>query len=375
MDNIKRFSLLNLLMVCLVSNARAEIPLNKEETVSIYGDTRLRLESDFSGNGATGQNVDDRTRARIRARLGLKYQPLEWLTFDTRIRTGQDDSHQSPHITVYDFNSHDSDTFDANFDRWYVQAKHDDYWLWAGRNNFPFWSQEEIFWDDDATIVGVAGGTALPLADAGNLTLGAGYFALPVGMQDFSGRMAAAEAIYSKDINGITFSVGESVFNFIPDRTDSDAARLKNANGLRDYRIWVTNVGADWEMYGLPFKTEFDWLFNSVDYSASDANAFTAANHDQTDGYVFTLKAGDVEKQDNWLAAYYYAYIETFAVNGSYAQDEWTRFGSSNIKGHQFNLGYAITDDLNVLGRLYLVDSITTQEQSNRFRVDVNYKF
>lgn len=48
---------------------------------------------------------------------------------------------------------------------------------------------------------------------------------------------------------------------------------------------------------------------------------------------------------------------------------------SSNFKGHQFNLGYALTDDLNIVARLYLVQSITTEEANERFRVDVNYKF
>jgi len=57
------------------------------------------------------------------------------------------------------------------------------------------------------------------------------------------------------------------------------------------------------------------------------------------------------------------------------------RFGAggqtraSSIKGHELRAGYAITNNANVLTRLYLVDAITTKEKGNRFRVDLNIKF
>jgi hypothetical protein len=68
-------------------------------------------------------------------------------------------------------------------------------------------------------------------------------------------------------------------------------------------------------------------------------------------------------------------------VNASFAQDDWIRFGSatqtdsSDFSGHELRASYAISKTLNVVSRLYLVDAITTIQDGNRFRVDLNWKF
>ncbi|MDX2074397.1 MAG: putative porin [Alphaproteobacteria bacterium] len=371
-----------LILTCGLTHAAcAEIVLDKEKQFSVYGDLRLRMESDFDGETATGASVNDRTRARIRARTGLKYTPNDWLTFDTRVRTGSNASHQSPHITIYDFNDNPTGDADINLDKWYVGAKKDNWWAWAGRNSFPFWSQDEIFWDEDATLLGAAAGASHVFEGIGTVSTSAGYFALPVGMRAYSGHLAAGELVYSKKIDDVTYSLGGDLFNFQPNRGDSDASKLLNGNGSRKYTIATLNAKSEWRMRDIPLTAEMDLLHNLQDYSATDSDAFTAQNHNQRDGYVFSFKAGDTDKQGHWLAAYYYAHIETFAVNSSYAQDEWVRWGSggetrsSNMQGHQFNVGYAISDNLDVLARLYLAEAITTQERNDRFRVDLNYKF
>ncbi len=79
----------------------------------LYGDFRARLEADWDSQTANGIPRDDRTRIRVRARAGLEYAPDERFTFGLRLRSGSDDSHQSPHITVVDLD--DNDTGDAHF--------------------------------------------------------------------------------------------------------------------------------------------------------------------------------------------------------------------------------------------------------------------
>ena len=81
---------------------------------------------------------------------------------------------------------------------------------------------------------------------------------------------------------------------------------------------------------------------------------------------MFSVQVGQLKKRHDWLVGYYYSHIETFAVNASYAQDDWIRFGSgvqtdsSNFEGHEIRLGYALSSHINVLARLYLVEAITT---------------
>ncbi|MEO0445100.1 MAG: hypothetical protein AAF191_03375 [Verrucomicrobiota bacterium] len=113
------------------------------------------------------------------------------------------------------------------------------------------------------------------------------------------------------------------------------------------------------------------------DYSTDDANPFTAANANENFGYVLSL----MTTPGDFLIGYYYAYIETLAVNASYAQDDWIRWGSngqtdsSDLQGHEVRLGYQITENFNTVARLYLVDAVTSEQDGQRFRIDFNYKF
>jgi hypothetical protein len=94
-----------------------------------------------------------------------------------------------------------------------------------------------------------------------------------------------------------------------------------------------------------------------------------------------TRRPGTRNYPHDWLLGYYYAHIEILSVNASYAQDDWIRFGSgtqtdaSDFEGHEIRLGYALSANINLLARLYLVDAITTRQDGKRFRVDLNWRF
>ena len=69
------------------------------------------------------------------------------------------------------------------------------------------------------------------------------------------------------------------------------------------------------------------------------------------------------------------------SVNASYAQDDWARWGSatqtdsSDFTGHELQGAVALSSQINLVTRLFFVDSITTAAESKRFRVDLNYRF
>ncbi len=154
---------------------------------------------------------------------------------------------------------------------------------------------------------------------------------------------------------------------------------------MRDYTIWVGNIQAKWKAGNIPLTLGLDIIHNSEDYSDADIDPFfsvtDAVDPDDTDGYVLSLKAGQLKAAGDWLGAYYYARIETFAVNSSYAQDDWVRWGSatesrgSNMRGHELRLARAFAKNMNLVARLYIVEAITNKEDGNRLRVDFNYKF
>ena len=132
---------------------------------------------------------------------------------------------------------------------------------------------------------------------------------------------------------------------------------------------------------GRDLAVGLDLLRNLEDYDSDDADPFTAANHDQTDGFVVSAVYGSLAEKNSWLVGYWYAWIEAFAVHASYAEDDWERWGtanqarSSNFKGHELRYARAVSAKADVVARLFLIESITTVEDGNRLRVDLDVRF
>ncbi|MFQ5678974.1 MAG: putative porin [Gemmatimonadota bacterium] len=350
------------------------------DTIELSADFRIRFESDFDSERANGTRRDDRTRARIRARVKLVYRHARAFSFGIRVRSGSDDSQQSPHITVLDFDGNDTGDADFNLDQWYLRGQLGGGWLWVGRNNLPFWKDHELFWDDDVTPAGIGAGYEASLGRVGSLGLSGGYFSLPVGMRQFSGNVGAGQLKYERKLGEVGLTAAAGLLAIEADPEDPDAEVLLNGNGGRDYTIWIGSARAGWKVRGVPLLLGADLLHNSRDYSAADAAPLPASEADQTEGFLITARAGQLSGKGGWLAAYYYARIETFAVNSSYAQDDWVRWGSatetraSNMRGHELRVAHAFTAAVNVVARLYLTEALTTDEDGNRFRIDFNYR-
>ncbi|MCP3964343.1 MAG: hypothetical protein GY719_41475 [bacterium] len=354
------------LLLFLVADA-AGAAIFEKNGFKITGDFRARAEADFDSHRASGIPRDDRTRIRVRARVGLDYAATDVFSFGLRLRSGSDDSHQSPHITVIDFDDNDTGDADFNFDKWFLKAKGEKAWGWVGRNSLPLWKQNEMFWDDDVIPAGLALGYKTSIRDDSSFAVNAGYFSLPVGMQEFSGNLAAAQLVYAG--KGFTAAVG--LLDIDANPGDADATRLLRGNGLRDYSIWVGSLQGKVGKWTLGA----DFMHNAESYSP------TVANFDQTDGLVLSVKYGGLSNKGDWLAAVYWAEIEALAVSSSYAQDDWVRWGSatetraSDMEGGELRFAYALEKNVNLVARLYLVDAITTGEDGSRFRLDFNYKF
>lgn len=354
------------------------LALTISDELKIYADFRLRFESDFSSHKANGTRRDDRDRLRARARVGMTFSPREDIEFGIRLRSGSDDSHQSPHITLVDFDDNDTGDANFNFDKWYLKYKGNGYSFTAGRSGLAFWKQNEILFDDDVTPMGVSYALS-----GSHLGLNAGYYTLPVGMQRSSGNLGAVQVTLKADIGSGTFAGAVGLAQFNAEPGDGDASTLLDGNGTRDYSIWAVNGQLKFDHITLGA----DYFINTEDYSANDADAFTAYHRDQDTGYVLSGSYGNTSPQ-SWLFAYYYLNVETFAVNSSFAQDDWVRFGSavetraSNIKGHEFRIGYGLAKNMNLLFRAYILDAIrkravgsAAREDGNRIRLDFNYKF
>jgi len=363
-------------LCALLVAAPASAAIYKSDTFKFYGDFRTRFEADFDSKTAAGVARQDRNRVRVRARLGFNYTPDKTWDFGMRLRSGADDSQQSPHITILDFDDNDTGQASFNFDKWYLKGKAGGGSYWVGRNSLPYWKQNEFFWDDDVTPAGVGGTYKLSTGNKNTVEINAGYFSLPAGMKAFSGEMGTAQVAYHADI----FTVAGGLLSIDGNPNDPNAGIYQTGNGGRDYNTWILSGQLRLKAGKKPLKIGADVMTNTENYSSTDPNTFTAANFDQTDGFDIFALWGSTKPKD-WLFGYYYAHIEALAVNSSFAQDDWVRWGSAtqtratDIKGHEFRVAYGLNKQQNLVGRLYIVDSIQTVEDGNRFRVDWNVKF
>ena len=365
------------------SSCWADISLDDNGKLSVYGDFRARLEADWDSQRSDGSERDDRNRLRVRVRVGLKYVANEQVSFGFRIRSGSDDSQQSPHITVIDFD--DNDTGDAHFnlDKWYFKYNAGRTSTWIGRNSLPFWKANEMVLDDDVTPAGLGFSY-----QADKVRFNAGYFSKPAGVQNFTGNTGVAQVVFDTTVGNTSLVFAGGVIVVDADANSSNNGLLLDNNGARDYTIWIGNVQASLTAMDRPLKLNLDLIHNSKNYSASNPDAFTAFHRNETDGYVISARLGDTNERGHWLFGYYYSHIETFAVNNSLAQDDWVRWGSatqtraSNFEGSEFRAAVGLGNKMNVVARLYIVDAIKRRsatsldkEDGNRFRVDLNWKF
>ncbi len=367
----------------LVVPCWAAVALDDAGKLSVYGDFRGRLEADWDSRRSNGSERSDRNRLRIRLRAGLDYKANDNISFGFRIRSGSDDSQQSPHITVVDFDDNNTGDAHFNFDKWFFKYTTGNASAWLGRNSMPFWKANELLFDDDATPAGLGFTYKTDV-----LTINAGYFSNPAGMQQFTGKTGLAQIVWNTAIGDTKLVFAGGVIAIDADTTDPNNGLLLENNGARDYTIWVGNVQANMQALNRPLRLNLDLLHNSESYSASDPDPFTAFHRDETDGYVVSAQLGGTSNRGDWLFAYYYSHIETFAVNYVLSQDDWMRWGSatqtrsSNFEGSEFRAAVGLGDNMNVVARLYIVDGIKLRsatsllkEDGNRLRIDFNWRF
>ena len=363
-----------------VNCAATEKELSGLDMIDIYGDFRFRFEEDWDSARSNSTERSDRARARIRGRIGLKITPNEFFEINSRLRTGNKDNQQSPHWTIADFSNNSTGTHALVFDKWYGKLKKDHLWAWGGRNGLPIWKQNELLWDDDATVIGGAAGVKNFPFGLGRVSVNGGYVLLPDGMTETHGEMGFGQFIYTTSMGSVGLTVAGGVLAITDE--DTSSTNLLSGNDLRDYTIWVGNFQVKSEVASIPVNLGFDIMYNSEDYSTTDLiDTPTGTTDDDTEGFVFQIRLGKQNKQEDWLVGYSYADIETLAVHASYAQDDWMRWGSatqtraSDFHGHEFRVAYVLPWKWTVLARLYTVESNNNPEDGERFRIDFNRKF
>ncbi|ANM31884.1 hypothetical protein ABI59_23450 [Acidobacteria bacterium Mor1] len=342
-------------------------------TLCPFGDLRLRLEEDWASHRSDGTLRKDRLRLRTRVRLGARWEASRRTRVELRARVGAAEAQQSPHVTLEDFQGNPRGAADLVLDRWQIEVR-GEHGRWSvGRQAFPFWRPTEMTWDDDVTPAGVSY-RQIVAGGAGSLRLG--YAALPDGMRDFDGTLLGAQYVDTRKLGELRFI---SAGGLMALRGDHPAKHLRHGDGERDYTLFTASLRIDARLAGRAVTGGVELIRNLERYD-DPADSFGMAFGDQRSGLVLFIDYGSLVK-GAWLFGWRYAHIEALAVNASFAQDDWVRWGSatqvdaSDLEGHELRVGRGTGRRSNLLLRVFTVDSVTSGQDGNRARLDLNYRF
>ncbi len=417
---MKELYLLLLLLLSLISVSKINAQKDNKK-LQFYGDFRFRTEYDWNSKNSSSSSNDgvgkreDRFRLRYRMRFGAVYNWNENIQLGLRLRTGVPTSIQSPHVN---FGYKGFGMVPFNLDKIYFKYQKGDYWGWVGKNSFPFWKQNELFWDDDVTPEGLVFGAKYKTGAVEFAPTVAYFMAnnIPVegnssspfngsgtgfGNGDNYGEIIGAQLklTHKKDNYQGIASVGYYGMSGIFTSTELsfDASGSTGSYLSLDYNFLMASL--QYKVSSLisekwPVTIGYDIVSNLEDYSDNKYSqtfndlGFRDELKDQTTSHTASLAIGRSKDKGDWQFAYYYAHKEMFSVVSYFTEDDWVRWGNihanrnTNYGGHEFRMVYTIGKDFNIVARYYNVEALQRRmasddqlESGNRFRVDLNIKF
>lgn len=338
----------------------ADIVLDDESKVKVFGDMRIRAERDDSEKADGSER--DRERLRYRARLGIKYAMADNWTGKMRIATNSS-SLNSPHVNFSTVKMSDgkavgdANDSDIGFDQAYIAYSGVyNLTLIAGKTPLNFTNSTEVFWDADINPEALAA-----VYKAGDFTFNAAYATIIEGNWNDDVDAVFAQGVYKKK-----FEQGQLTLALGGASVDSN-----NVFNGENYSMLMV----DWKMSKLRFIAE---------YIDSDADVEDTA---------YTLQAR-YSIGDGWGVRAYWLHVEAFSTigDGTVSQDDFPNPGNtgvSNYEGYRLQLDYKVNANVAVDLRLFNMkrledkgtlpsnfsDAIFNENERSRLQLNVNYKF
>ncbi|MDN5200557.1 putative porin [Fulvivirgaceae bacterium BMA10] len=354
-----------------------------ENKLKFSGDFRFRVEHDWDSKKGDGTYREDRSRLRYRFRFGAHYAHNDWASFGAQIRTGNLNDQQGPHVTLGG-KSGEFSTVALGFEKIYFEAQHKSFKGWIGKNTFPFFKQDELFWNDNVYPEGVAISFTHPINTIffNSLNINTAHFIISSNNATFGqdSYFQGLQMVNKHWDNKIIFFPGFYYFNAL--------ANIPDGKGSFNIRYAILHLGSTFTLSSQPKIVAGIDFYNNVDDLGSNDSIPVHLN-DQRKGYVLNVKVGELKEKGDWALHLYYAHIEKYAIVDYFAQNDWGRWdysgqgasGSrlSNSNGFEFRIGYALGEKFNLILRAYtlrqLVAEQTFKETGKRIRLDLNIGF
>ena len=374
-------------LVCLVVFAHVVSSQSVGQTIldniKFTGDFRFRIEQDWNSRKADGTLRDNKSRLRYRMRFGASYTHQEWATLGFRLRTGPLDDQQDPHFTIGDKGGEYS-PLQVGFEKLYFEANHK--WLkaWVGKNTFPFFKHDEMFWNDNVFPEGVAAQFSFSYDSSivSSLKFVTGYF---IGIHS---KKSFADDDFFTGIQVIPgflddqFSLPVAFYYF------NRASNIPDGQGTYDIKYSIIHIAPTVRILSKPLLTiGGDFYGNVADLDKIDE--IPSGFEDQKQGFAFNIKLGELKKKGDWLFHAYYVFLRKYSIVDYYAQNDWARWdysgydakGSrlSNMKGLELRAGYAFGKKFTLICRSFFAEQILAEgqftETGSRIRLDLDIGF
>ncbi len=372
-----------ILVFFLLNPIIAQTDTIAHKKLKLTGDFRFRIEQDWNSRNQNGIKREDRSRLRYRFRFGLNYSIGKHSSFGGRLRSGNINDQQGPHITLGG-NQGEFELVSIGLEKLFYQYKRKKIEVWIGKNSIPLMKLNEIFWNDNVFPEGV-------------------------GIK-YNGRLKK-----QKLLDGISFSTGHFVIksknkNFWNDSylqivqfNTSFKERIKIFPGfyhfkrIGNYPDNKHTFEIDYSIFHLgsqiivdkkrKIKVGVEFYNNFQNYSRIDSIPDDLKN--ETIGIVLSAAYGGMKNKGDWLFYISYANIQKYSIVDYFAQNDWSRWdyssvgasGSriSNFHGVELKIGYAIKENFNLNLRTYFVEQLVKvgrfKENGSRARLDLNIGF
>lgn len=361
-----------------------QIDSSKHEKLKFTGDYRFRIEHDWNAQDSEGVSRNDRSRLRYRFRFGLAYPIDKNSSFGGRIRSGNINDQQGPHVTIGG-NEGEFGLVRIGLEKLYYQYKTNNLTAWVGKNSIPLKKNNELFWNDNVFPEGMGLSYQLrfkKLKSFNSLLMNTGHFIIRSNNRTFN------EDSYLQ-VYQLVFHLLQGRLNLFPafyyfNQVGNYPDKKQTFN--LDYSI--VHLGSEITIHK-PLQLKLGIELYKNFHSYANVDSISTDLKDQTNGFVLSLMHGQTKEKGDWLFSISYAHLQKFAIVDYFAQNDWSRWdyssigasGSriSNFQGVELKLGYAIQDHFNLILRSYFVEQLVKlghfREYGNRIRLDLNIGF
>ncbi|MEW6516216.1 MAG: putative porin [candidate division FCPU426 bacterium] len=337
------------------------------EKLQIKGDLRYRFEN------IQKDKTTERDRQRIRVRLSLDAPLDDYWMVKTRLATNDMTDPVSTNETLGDVFNKDPLSLDVAALEY--KLLFDNLTLKAGKIDNPFTNvgKNQLIWDGDLTLEGIAGSAKVEVIPEANLFAKGGGFWLLEQSSNFDPMMYGGQIGFTGKIMDVKYTVGGSYYYYKDTKNQTTfvsstsgfgnstvampaATRTvitdPNGNTIPPYSTYTLTTAAASTKYAYNYKIAEAFLELSLKvmdfplalYANAVKNAddsVASRNTGYTAGFVFNK----AKAEGSWDIGYYARKLDKDAVVGAFSDSDFLGGGTDGL-GHVATASYMLTDSV-----------------------------